>query len=53
MSIVEKYDKDKYTPPFRIGRKQKKAVVDSNGLEVVLFTHSEQQAKLYCEYLNS
>jgi len=51
--VVKHYDVNKYTPPFRVGRKQGKAVLDSKGLEVVFFMHSEEQAKMYCDYLNN
>ena len=50
---VKRYDANKYTPPFRVGRKQGKAVLDSKGLEVVFFMDSEEQAKMYCDYLNN
>lgn len=54
ISVVDKrYDANKYTPPFRVGRKQGKAVLDSKGLEVVFFMYSEDQAKMYCDYLNN
>ena len=51
--VVKRYDANKYIPPFRVGRKQGKAVLDSKGLEVVFFMHSEEQAKMYCDYLNN
>ena len=51
--VVKRYDVNKYTSPFRVGRKQGKAVLDSRGLEVVFFMHSEEQAKMYCDYLNN
>ena len=51
--VVKRYDVNKYTPPFRVGKKQDKAVLDSKGLEVVFFMHSEEQAKMYCDYLNN
>ena len=51
--VVKRYDVNKYTPPFRVGRKQSKAVLDNKGLEVVFFIHSEEQAKMYCDYLNN
>jgi uncharacterized membrane protein YvbJ len=47
-----KYDTKKYTPPFRVGKHQGKAVIDSNGREVIFFKDSEEQAQLYCDYLN-
>lgn len=51
--MSKRYDANKYTPPFRVGRKQGKAVLDGKGLEVVFFIHSEEQARLYCDYLNN
>ena len=50
-SVSNRFD-SKYTPPFRVGRKQGKAVLDANGIEVVFFSNSEEQAKKYCDYLN-
>ena len=42
-----------FTPPFRLGRKQKRAVLDSKGKELVLFPVGlEDYAKEYVEYLN-
>ena len=51
--VVKRYDANKYTPPFRVGKKQGKAVLDSKGIEVVFFMDSEEQAKMYCDYLNN
>jgi hypothetical protein len=51
--VSKRYDAIKYTPPFRVGRKQGKAVLDSKGIEVVFFIHSEEQSKMYCDYLNN
>ena len=49
----ERYDATMFTPPFRIGRKQKRAILDTNGKEVILMPHnSEKQAQMYCDYLN-
>lgn len=53
IDVAKRYDVNKYTPPFRVGRKQSKAVLDSRGLEVVFFMDSEEQAKMYCDYLNN
>lgn len=48
-----RYDSELFTPPFRLGRKQKKAVLDSKGLTVIVMPHnSEKQAQMYCDYLN-
>lgn len=46
-----KYDY-KFTPPFRVGRKTKRAVLDYEGKEVIVF-NSATQAQLYCDYLNN
>lgn len=47
-----RYDQ-KFAPPFRVGRKQKRAVLDANGKEVILMAKgAEHQAQLYCDYLN-
>jgi hypothetical protein len=51
-SVNKRYDARKYTPPFRVGRKQGKSVLDVKGIEVAFFMHSEEQAKMYCDYLN-
>ena len=47
----ERYDTNKYKSPFRVGRKQGRAVLDSMGLLLVFF-EEEKQAELYCKYLN-
>lgn len=49
--MTDRFDELKYTPPFRVGRKQGKAVLDNKGLQVV-FLDSEKQAQTYCKYLN-
>lgn len=42
-----------FTFPLRIGRKQKRAILDSNGLEVVIFpVGNEKIAALTVELLN-
>jgi hypothetical protein len=39
--------------PFRLGRKQKRAVLDSEGNEIVIFPKGrEEYAELYVEFLN-
>ena len=41
-------------PPFRVGRKNMRAVLDSKGNEVVIFPKGlESYAKEYVEFLNS
>ena len=43
-----------FTPPFRVGRKQQRAVLDSQGREVVIFPFGlEEYAKEYAEFLNT
>ena len=51
--FIKRYDDNKYKPPFRVGKKQGKAVLDNKGMEVVFFIHSADQAKMYCDYLNN
>lgn len=47
------YDKDKFTSPFRVGRKQERAVLDATGKEVVVFPQGmEYNAKEYVKFLN-
>lgn len=42
-----------FIPPFRVGKKQGRAVLDSNGHEVVVFPNGlEDMAQEYCEFLN-
>jgi len=44
---------DGYKPPFRVGRKLQRAVVDSNGREVQTFKPGfEDLAKIVCDLLN-
>jgi len=44
----------KFEKPFRVGRKQNRAVLDGNGLEVVVFAKGlEEMAQQYCDFLNS
>ena len=48
------YIGDKFTPPFRVGRKNQRVVLDSNGLEVAHFYFSdENMADDYVKWLNS
>lgn len=52
-AIINRYDSDVFTPPFRLGRKQKRAILDAKGIVVIIMPHnSEKQAQLYCDYLN-
>lgn len=44
----------KHKPPFRVGKKQGRAILDVNGLEVVIFPKgSEGFATDFCEWLNA
>jgi hypothetical protein len=52
-NVIRRFDSDVFTTPFRIGRKQKRAILDANGIAVIIMPHnSEIQAQLYCDYLN-
>jgi hypothetical protein len=45
--------KNETTPPFRLGKKQKRAILDSNGKEIVLFPKGmEIYAAEFVEFLN-
>jgi hypothetical protein len=42
-----------FIPPFRVGRKQMRAVLDAKGYEVVVFPKGlESYAKEYASFLN-
>lgn len=42
-----------FTKPFRLGRKQKRAILDVSGLEVALFpVGHEAAAKIVCDLYN-
>jgi len=48
-----KFDSNIFTPPFRVGKFQKRAILDDKGLEVIIMPpNSEIQAQMYCDYLN-
>lgn len=43
-----------FTPPFRVGRSQNRAVLDANSRELVIFpVGNEKHAQEYCDYLNN
>lgn len=43
-----------FLPPFRVGRKQRRAVLDSEGREVLVVPHGlEEYASEFADYLNS
>lgn len=50
--IPNKYDENIYKPPFRIGKKQKRAILDANGLEFVILPDAIS-AEAYLHFLNS
>lgn len=55
VSAEETYKKftSKFTPPYRIGRKQKRAILDSKSNQVVVFPKgSEAEAQAFCVFLN-
>jgi phosphoserine phosphatase len=42
-----------FIPPFRVGRKQMRAVLDAKGMEVVIFPKGlESYAQEYADFLN-
>ena len=42
-----------FSPPFRVCKKSKLAILDSKGLEVVIFKPgSEWYAEQFCNYIN-
>ncbi len=52
LSIAEKGHK--FVPPYRVGRNQRRAILDSLGHEVGIFsTGQEAEATKYCDYLNN
>jgi hypothetical protein len=51
IAVVSSRFDDIYTHPFRVGRKQGRAVLDAKG-NAVVFLATEKQAELYCTYLN-
>jgi hypothetical protein len=51
--VISRFDSEIFVPPFRLGRKQKRAILDARGREVIIMPHnSEKQAQMYCDYLN-
>lgn len=53
LPLKDKFDRA-LLPPFRVGRKEKRSIVDINGLSVVIFyDHFENIALDFCEYLNN
>lgn len=52
-AVISRFDSEVFTPPFRLGRKQKRAILDAKGREVIIMpNNSEKQAQMYCDYLN-
>jgi len=51
--VKSRYDSEVFTPPFRLGASQKRAILDSKGKEVIIMPiNSDKQAQMYCDYLN-
>tara|TARA_R110002020_G_scaffold40187_5_gene119001 strand:- start:1511 stop:1765 length:255 start_codon:yes stop_codon:yes gene_type:complete len=51
--VSSRYFKERFTPPFRVGRKQGRIVLDAKGLEVAHFYFSdENMADDYVKWLN-
>ena len=52
-AVISRFDSEVFVQPFRLGRKQKRAILDAKGREVIIMPHnSEKQAQMYCDYLN-
>ncbi len=52
-AVISRFDSEAFVPPFRLGRRHKRAILDSKGIEVIIMPHnSEKQAQMYCDYLN-
>lgn len=52
-AVKNRFDSEVFVPPFRLGRRQKRAILDARGREVIIMPHnSEKQAQMYCDYLN-
>jgi hypothetical protein len=52
-AAISRFDSEVFVPPFRLGRRQKRAILDAKGREVIIMPHnSEKQAQMYCDYLN-
>lgn len=50
----EQPKKQDYTFPFRVGRKQKRAMLDAKGIEIVVFNKGQEDlAQLTCDLLNN
>ena len=53
MNLKIKKMEEKFNPPFRLGKKNNRAVLDSSGKELVIFQKgSENYAKAYVDFLN-
>jgi len=43
-----------FKPPFRLGRNQDRAILDSDGIQVIVFPKGqEKMAADYCSFLNT
>jgi len=52
-TLFGKKENKRFTPPYRVGRKQKRTVLDSNGCQVVIFPKGQElMAQEYCDFLN-
>lgn len=53
IEYLSKKDAYKFSPEFRVGKKQGRAVLDGNGYEVVVFPKGqESMAEHFCDFLN-
>jgi hypothetical protein len=52
-SLLEEITNVNYASPFRIGRKQERAIVDANGKELIVFKSGDEKiATFLCNCLN-
>ena len=50
---ISRFDSKVFTPPFRVGKKNQRAILDAKGMEVIIMPmNSDTQAQRYCDYLN-
>lgn len=52
--LEREYKNPQLYPPFRVGKKQRRVILDHNGQELGIFkSGSEKEAQAYCDYLNA
>ena len=52
-TFIRRFNSEVFVAPFRLGKKQKRAILDAKGREVIIMPHNdEKQTQMYCDYLN-